>query len=157
MPKGKQKTYSVTPKGIGWLALDKANIKISVDDPNFHSFWNNFMHLLTQHGYTLPDIPDPAVIDLNDDNFGTILNCAVRYALGRRTYMPSLVIGFIAPLLPKLSSKTLWCFDQDVTNARYEGGYGDPCDENDWLRFLEAVRAERTRRGEELYKSFREV
>ena len=59
MPKGKQKTYSVTPKGIAWLAMKDAGINVSIDDPEFHSFWNNFMHLLTVHGYTLPDIPAP--------------------------------------------------------------------------------------------------
>lgn len=153
MPRGKQKTYSITPKGIAWLALHEAGINVSVDEPAFHAFWDKFTALLTQHGYTLPDIPVPEPINLQDDNFGTMLNCAVRYALGRRTYMPSLVIGFITPLLPKLSSKTVWCFDQDVTDAKYTGGYGDHCDEKDWLRFREAVRAERTRRGEELYKS----
>ena len=96
-------------------------------------------------------------IDLRDDFFGTILNCAVRYSIGRQTYMPGLVIDFITPLLPHLSDKTLWCFDQDVTDAKYyPGGYGASCDEQLWLRFHEAVRAERTRRGHELYKSWRE-
>ena len=71
--------------------------------------------------------------------------------------MPSLVIDFITPLIPDLSDKTLWCFDQDVTNAKWEGGYGDPLiDEPMWMRFHESVRAERTRRGHELYKSWRE-
>ena len=50
-------------------------------------------------------------IDLSDDNFGAVLNCAVRYAIGRRTYMPGLVIDYITPLLPYLNNKTLWCFD----------------------------------------------
>ena len=153
MAKKSEKSYSLTPKGIAWLALHEAGINVSVDDPAFHAFWDKFVALLTQHGYSLPGMPVHVPVDLQDDNFGTMLNCAVRYALGRRTYMPSLVISFITPLLPKLSSKTVWCFDQDVTDARYTGGYGDPCDTNDWLRFLAAVRAERTRRGEELYKS----
>lgn len=33
-----------------------------------------------------------AMIDPHDDDFGVICNCAVRYAVGRRTYMPSLVM-----------------------------------------------------------------
>ena len=95
-------------------------------------------------------------IDLEDDEFGTMLNCALRYAIGRRTYMPSLFIDFTTPLLPYLSNKTLWCFDQDVTEAKYEGGYGDPdIDEPLWMKFHRDVRAERTRRGHELYKSWR--
>jgi hypothetical protein len=96
-------------------------------------------------------------INLGDDFFGAVLNCAVRYAMGRQTYMPGLVIDFITPLLPELSSKTLWCFDQDITEQRWFGGYGHPeIDEPGWMRFHEAVRAERTRRGDSLYKSWRE-
>lgn len=96
-------------------------------------------------------------IDPRNDDFGTILNCAVRYACGRRSYMPGLVIDYITPLLPQLNDKTLWCFDQDLTEAKYTGGYGDPkVDEPKWKWFHEAVRAERTKRGHELYKSWRE-
>lgn len=38
-----------------------------------------------------------AMIDPYNDDFGAICNCAVRYAVGRRTYMPDLVIDFITP------------------------------------------------------------
>ena len=97
------------------------------------------------------------VLNPTDDTFGTILNCAVRYACGRHTYMPSLVIDYITPLIPMLSDKTLWCFDQDLTEAKYTGGYGDPkIDEPGWKRFHEAVRAERKNRGHELYKDWRD-
>lgn len=95
-------------------------------------------------------------IDPGDNDFGTILNCAVRYACGRQTYMPGLVIDFITPLIPELDNKTLWCFDQDLTEAEFYGGYGDPrIDEPKWRQFHEAVRAERAKRGETLYKSWR--
>lgn len=105
----------------------------------------------------MPKKQQTPAIDLQSDDFGAVLNCAVRYAIGRQTYMPSLVIDFITPLIPHLNNRTLWCFDQDVTNAKWEGGYGDPrCDEPKWLKFLEDVRAERIRRGETPYKSWRE-
>ena len=95
---------------------------------------------------------------LYDDDFGAVLNCAVRYAIGRQSYMPGLVIDFITPLIPYLNNKTLWCFDQDVTNAKWEGGYGDPrIDEPGWMKFREAVRAERIKRGETPYVSHWEV
>ena len=96
-------------------------------------------------------------IDLSDDDFGLVLNAAVRYSIGRQTYMPSVVIGFITPLLPYLNNKTLHCFDQDVVEAKYYGGYGNEnLDKPYWMRFLEAVRAEETARGLELYKSWRD-
>lgn len=97
------------------------------------------------------------VVNLEDDFFGTVLNCAVRYAVGRQSYMPGLVINFITPLIPYLSSKTLWCFDRDLVNAKYEGGYGNPkIDKPEWMKFHEVVKTERAKRGEPLYKSWRE-
>ena len=96
-------------------------------------------------------------VDLHDDDFGTVLNCAVRYSLGRTTYLPSLVVNYITPLLPYLSDGTLQCFDQDIVEQQYmPTGYGMECDKKDWMRFHKAVRNERTRRGHELYKSWRE-
>ena len=94
-------------------------------------------------------------IDPSDDRFNMILNCAVRYAIGRETYMPSLVIGYITPLLSHLSPRTLYVLDQDITERRYCGGYGDVCDEQDWMRFLDAIHAEQDRRGCERYKDWR--
>lgn len=44
------------------------------------------------------------ISDQNND-FGAVLICAVRYCIGRQTYMPGLVIDFIRPLLSKLDSK----------------------------------------------------
>lgn len=102
----------------------------------------------------LAEVTPKPKIDLQDDFFGCILNCAVRYAIGRQSYMPGLVIDFITPLIPHLNNKTLWCFDQDVTDAKWEGGYGDPrIDEPGWMKFREAVRAERIKRGETPYVS----
>ena len=68
-------------------------------------------------------------INLDDDFFGAILNCAVRYAMGRQSYMPSLVVDFITPLLPYITQKTLGVFKQDYeTNQR-------TADENGWAMF----------------------
>lgn len=96
------------------------------------------------------------VIDLKDDNFGCILNCAVRYAIGRQTYMPGLVIDFIRPLLPYLNDRTVYVFDQDVTERKYFGTYGDErIDEPYWMKFLEAVKEEEKRRGMDPYVDWR--
>lgn len=87
------------------------------------------------------------VIDLADDKFGAVLNCAVRYALGRRSYMPHLVVDFIKPLLPHLSSKTIWCFKRDLESCT---DYGDKeIDEPIWWEFQRAVLAEDERRKED--------
>ena len=89
------------------------------------------------------------IIDITDDNFGAILNCAVRYALGRQTYIPLLVMDFIRPLLPFVLDKTLCCMERDIREAAVYGcGYGDPnIDEPAWKKFLEEVQAEIERRN----------
>lgn len=78
-----------------------------------------------------------------DEDFETILICAVRYACGRRTYVPSTVIKFIAPLLPQLSERTLAVIERDIAEAGKFGGWGDEyIDKPLWMEFLECVRAE---------------
>ena len=76
-------------------------------------------------------------IELGDDFFGAVLNCAIRYCIGRRTYMPSLVMDFIRPLLPYLSKKTLWCMVNDIERV---DDYGMAMDEEMWKGFLKAVK-----------------
>ena len=53
-------------------------------------------------------------IERNSSSDGAILICAVRYALGRMTYMPELVMGAIAPLAPEISDNDLLVMRRDV-------------------------------------------
>ena len=91
-------------------------------------------------------------ITRDDDFGGAVLNCAVRYALGRASYMPRLVMDQIRPMLPDCSDKTLWCFERDVSKylGSVDWAVGDAfarrLNDDDWKRFLEAVRAEIERR-----------
>lgn len=88
-----------------------------------------------------------AMIDPHDDDFGAICNCAVRYAVGRRTYMPSLVIDFITPHLGELSNQTLWCFQRDLEERKNDFfDFGDEFDKANWMSFLDAVNKEIKRR-----------
>lgn len=90
-------------------------------------------------------------IDINDDNFGAVLNCAIRYCLGRRTYMPKLVMDYVRPLLPDLSDKTLWCMEKDILQHETDGcSLGDPSiDVPAWQEFLAQIQQEIYRRKEE--------
>lgn len=84
-------------------------------------------------------------INLDDDNLGAVLNCAVRYCIGRQTYMSKLVIDFVTPLLPYVSRRTLWCFEKDLADATY---YGDEnIDKPMWLKFKAIVEYEIRKRG----------
>lgn len=63
-----------------------------------------------------------------DENFETMLICAERYACGRHTYMPSIVVDYIMPLIPMLSDKTLTVIRNDITNemdyGKLRGAFG---------------------------------
>ena len=82
------------------------------------------------------------MVDPRDDDFGAVINCAVRYALGRRSYMPEIVVNFTVPLVHELTNKTLWAIRRDIAEAQERDMLGDPCDAKDWLRLLAAVEKE---------------
>ena len=52
-----------------------------------------------------------------DDDFGCIINSAVRYALGRYTYMPSTVASFVRKYLAIIDTKTIGIMLEDINKA----------------------------------------
>ena len=92
---------------------------------------------------TIDRQPQVGGVEINKD-FETILLCAVRYAIGRRTYIPSLVIDYITPLLPYLSEDVLKLIaDEIIGRYTYEGALGDEkIDKPYWLDFLRKIRLE---------------
>lgn len=105
-------------------------------DIDFHSFSISL-------GCKECDLKDDSLkgmVDPTNDDFGAVCNCAVRYCLGRRSYMPSLVCGYITPLLPELTDKTLDCFERDIAECKRTGfDFGDSCDYETWDAFYKAV------------------
>lgn len=91
-------------------------------------------------------------ITRDDDFGGAVLNCAVRYALGRVSYMPMLVMGEIRPMLPDCSDKTLWCFARDIDDFLKCPSVIDKPSfyyAEKWKRFYDDVKAEIKRREAE--------
>lgn len=83
-----------------------------------------------------------------DADLGMVLNWAVRYALGRRTYAVSATVDYILPLVPDLNKKTLWCIESDIDEYIRRGfSLGDDCDREAWMLLLRSVRDEIERRG----------
>lgn len=85
------------------------------------------------------------VIDKNDKDFGAILICAVRYALGRRTYMPSLVCEWIQTSCKgQLDLNTLKVLAKDIEDFGKPdpAAYGDTWDERTWKNMLNWCRRE---------------
>ena len=80
----------------------------------------------------------------NTDDFCLVCICAVRYCLGRRTYMPWSVMSFIKQFLPALDDKTLYVMARDIAEA---DSLGDAeIDAPMWAEFLAEIEKERKRR-----------
>ena len=80
-------------------------------------------------------------IDVYKDDFGSVVICALRYCIGRRTYMPSITISFASQFITKFSDKALYVIEKDIESAR---NLGDPyIDKLLWLDFLNKVKKER--------------
>jgi hypothetical protein len=83
----------------------------------------------------------PETIPISD-NLYIVAVCAVRYALGRRTYMPELVTGWVmANFTGRMPRGTAEIMLRDIQEQREMGeraGYdslGDLCDVRTWERF----------------------
>lgn len=52
-----------------------------------------------------------------DDDFGCIINSALRYAIRRHTYMPGVVVDFIRKYINIIDTKTIEVALEDITQA----------------------------------------
>ena len=88
----------------------------------------------------------------NPDDATLVYMAMFRYAFGRMTYMPGVVIGIIKANADTLTMSTLELLDRDLMDeaARYErawkgkptSNYGMDCDRKAWLAFHEWVKDE---------------
>ena len=87
-----------------------------------------------------------------DRDLEDIFISAIRYSIGRQTYMPSLVVGYITPKLQYLSNRFLEVTKKDIEDQAVYGGknpYGDPSiDKPVWDKFYHNVVDEIKRRKE---------
>ena len=84
-------------------------------------------------------------INTPDNHFDSILISAVRYCIGRRTYMPSIVTGWImGHCKGQLEHKTVNVMIRDIEEVaqRGEEHLGDECDRETWMEFLEWLKKE---------------
>ena len=62
-----------------------------------------------------------------DDDFGCIINSALRYAIHRHTYMPEVVVDFVRKYLEILDTKTLSVIIEDIQREmNFMGGPDNP-------------------------------
>ena len=83
-----------------------------------------------------------------DAEFGMIVTCAIRYAIGRMTYMPSVVCEFTLRYLPMLDSKTIHVMIRDITETM-ERWQGELTDSELWLNLKAKAEEEKARRQSE--------
>lgn len=81
-------------------------------------------------------------INIDQEDFGTLCICALRYCHGRRTYMPLLVQDIIGEQLNALSDKTIKVMVDDCQFQRDMNLYGDECDKMDWLNWEQTIKDE---------------
>lgn len=88
------------------------------------------------------------VILYNQEDFGTLCICAIRYCQGRRTYMPSLVRDIIRPHLKELSDKDLAVMIDDCSYQKRFDLYGDEViDKPGWIEWEKELLEELDRRS----------
>lgn len=92
----------------------------------------------------MPSKPKIPAIQADNGELGSVFICAVRYCLGRCTYMPKLVTDFILPYIPYLENRTLSVMMRDIQEAP---SYGMDCDRTMWMYFLQKLQYEADKRS----------
>lgn len=88
------------------------------------------------------------MIDPADRDFQTILICAVRYSIGRATYMPTLVTDWIMEHMGgRLAGDTLAVMKRDIDETP-ERCRGMDCDRETWARFRAWLEGQGERKDE---------
>ena len=72
-----------------------------------------------------------------NDRFSKMMVSAVRYALGRRTYIVLDTVNYIKSVLPYLRRNDIHV--TDIIEAEGEHRLGDECDVHDWLSLKEYI------------------
>lgn len=65
--------------------------------------------------------------------FGLMMCSAVRYALGRMTYITKSTCDFIKPLVPYLDISALQNINKDITDHAEMNQLGMDCDREHWI------------------------
>ena len=75
------------------------------------------------------------------NHFELMLISALRYAIGRYTYMPSVTIEYIRYLIPQLSAKTLFIMQRDIKEEieRYQRMERELYMAKEWAKLAEEI------------------
>ena len=86
---------------------------------------------------------------IDNEDFGVLAVCAIRYCQGRQTYMPSLVQRIVKSHLSEITDKDLQVLINDCDSQVQWGNYGSDFDKKGWLEYRDVLIAEqKSRRGD---------
>ena len=83
------------------------------------------------------------MISISNSDFETMLFCAVRYALGRKTYVVNSIVGTIHQQWTNITERTLEQIAREI--LEYKDTHkvlGHQCDERDWMSIVQRWREE---------------
>lgn len=80
-----------------------------------------------------------------DERFSEMMVSAVRYALGRRTYIVYDTVIYIAHVLPYLRRNDINVIYKDIVEAESENRLGDECDVESWMYLKKRIEDYTTR------------
>ena len=77
-------------------------------------------------------------------DFELMMISALRYAIGRYTYMPGITIDYIRYLIPQLSAKTLFIMQRDIEEEieRYQRMERELYMAKEWQKLAEEISVE---------------
>lgn len=81
---------------------------------------------------------------IDNENFGVLAVCAIRYCQGRETYMPELVRRIIRGHISEVTDKDLQVM---INDCEYQSAFGDEnIDKPRWIEWKEFLINEQKRR-----------
>ena len=72
-----------------------------------------------------------------DNDFNFMMICALRYALGRRTYAVSMVCDYISDIIPFLDKESLTVMQRDIEG--HDDSLEDFCDTVCWTKLRREI------------------
>lgn len=73
-----------------------------------------------------------SAVRLDSDTLGHLCVCAVRYALGRQSYISGVVAGIVVTYKRHLPGDDVEAILRDLAEARREDNLGMECDAKEW-------------------------
>lgn len=90
------------------------------------------------------------MINVNEEDFDVLCICAIRYCMGRQTYMPTMVRNICTAHIGDFEDRTLRVMLNDCEEQEANNNYGNKTiDKPGWLKWRDILNAELRRRKDD--------